>query len=137
MNWLTIIRVPKNWEHPKKDGNFILDVGLDQYIDAMQVWLGMYQYWVLNNLEAHLEKIGNEDFIDFVGMPPDRENCITWQCPKYDLTCHQIYVTDLEDYIPFGPVFKNLDDMRAWLELNLFPQDVITELIETHRVARS
>ena len=132
MDWLTILPIDKGWKHPKENGNYLLDTGYEMYFEDSMRWIGDFQCWALMTPDEILEKDGIKGFVEMAGFPPDREDYLDF--PDGDSPYYQIFQTDLSDYLPFSPMFKNIEAMRPWLIRKSIPLDVIDRLMETYSV---
>ncbi len=132
MNYLTIVSVPAGWVDTITEAEIDFCFN-EKFIDAMLTWLKGYEDWVMDHPIA-LKERGLKDFIDQAGMPPNLEDYIFAGQRDEPRTCLQTYWTNLCGQIPVSPVFNNLADLKAWLELNSYPSTVITELLKTCKV---
>lgn len=110
-----IRRVPSDWEHPKRGGNFIALYD-DDYEAALAEWTEEKAQFDSDENAEERERIfkeyGDETYEEWNGGPPDKE----YHRPKFqsEPTHYQVY-ENVSEGTPTSPVFASLDDMKTWL----------------------
>lgn len=110
-----IRRVPSNWIHPKRNGNFI-PLFDEDYQTALANWEEEKAQFDSDGNVAERERIfreyGVQTFEEWDGGPPHPNS----YRPKFhrEASHYQIYET-VSEGTPMSPVFVSLDDMKMWL----------------------
>lgn len=112
-----IRRVPKGWEHPKRDNGSYHPMRDASYEEAANEWLnncilfsqGKHPYQLENKYNANEYKY----WWDFDGTPPEIDYYLpTWK-PE-ERICYQIY-ENVSEGTPVSPVFESEEEMVQWL----------------------
>lgn len=112
----SIRRVPPDWEHPRKDGQFL--PLFDQDFDsAAKEWLEALRMWETGEdparaLEENRE--GHRAYYWETDGPPEREyyRSRVWTSEK--ATAYQVY-ENVSEGTPVSPVLPTVDALREWL----------------------
>lgn len=102
-------RVPKDWEHPKKDDGNYHTMFDEYYGDAFERWLKEHNQWKDGTHPDLIEKPERKKecpfYAEWGGNPPDVEYYQTKKYTDKELTHIQLYETTSEGS-PCSPVFK-------------------------------
>jgi hypothetical protein len=102
-------KVPKGWEHPKRDDGTYQPMFDESFKEAAQEWKDGFEEWKEN--PEH-----NCEYWEWDGDPPNREYYMPDWTDKIR-THYQMYETTSEG-TPISPVFDNIEDLAHWLADN-------------------
>jgi hypothetical protein len=115
-------RVPANWEHPKKNGNYIPLLG-DNFSQRLAHWNMGKTKWaegLRENITGTWVPLKKEDqkytFEEWDGNKPKKEKYMP-EWPAKQLTHYQMYETCTEG-TPISPVMATPEELARWLTNN-------------------
>ena len=109
-----IRKVPKGWEHTKKDNGQYQPMHEENYETAINDWFKDHQLWLA---KEHPDQLVDDPptykyFAEWGGNPPDIEYHVTYK-PE-DAICFQVY-ENVSEGTPVSPVFDTMDLLKEWL----------------------
>lgn len=112
-----IRRVPKDWQHPKKDNGHYQPMHDKAFEDACNEWYTGLQEW-LNGENTQADEFGYPKtvagYINCDGGTPDADYYRAEQWTEEQACCYQYY-ENVTEGTPLSPVFETLQQLEDWL----------------------
>lgn len=122
-----IRRVPLDWEHPRDEDGHYIPLHDRTYEEAAEEWLQALLRWEAGEDPAR-ERSGIRYYWEYAGPPPEPEHYRpAWESEP---TGFQVYET-VSAGTPVSPVFASLDDLRAWLLAQGYPEGGVERFLAT------